>query len=85
MVGDRGALLLLRELFAGPKRFTDLAVGLPGVGTAVLSERLRQLEHHGLLSRRCLGRPAPALLYQLTARGWALDPVPTGLAQWGAV
>jgi DNA-binding HxlR family transcriptional regulator len=85
VVGDRWALLLLRELFAGPKRFTDLAAGLPGVGTAVLSERLRQLEHHGLVSRRRLCRPAPALLYHLTARGWALDPVLTGLAQWGAV
>jgi HxlR-like helix-turn-helix protein len=50
----------------------------------VLSERLRQLEH-GLVSGRRLGCPAPALFYQLTARAWALDPVLTGLAQWGAV
>lgn len=85
MVGDRWDLLLLRELFAGPKRFTDLAAGLPGVGTAVLSERLRRLEHAGLVSRRRLGPPAPAHLYQLTARGWALDPVLTALTQWGAV
>ena len=85
VVGDRWALLVLRELFAGPKRFTDLAAGLPGVGTAVLSERLRQLEHHGLVSRRRLRPPAPAQVYELTARGAALDPVLTGLAQWGSV
>ena len=85
VVGDRWALLLLRELFAGPKRFTDLAAGLPGVGTAVLSERLRRLGHHGLVSRRRLSPPAPAQVYELTARGTALDPVLTGLAEWGAV
>ncbi len=85
VVGDRWALLLLRELFAGPKRFTDLAAGLPGVGTAVLSERLRQLVHHGLVQRRRLGPPAPALVYQLTPRGAALDAVLVGLARWGAV
>ena len=85
VVGDRWALLLLRELFAGPKRFTDLAAGLPGVGTAVLSERLRQLVDHGLVERRRLGAPAPALVYRLTPRGAALDPVLVGLARWGAV
>lgn len=85
MVGDRWALLLVRELFAGPKRFTDLAAGLPGVGTAVLSERLRQLEHHSLVTRRRLGPPAPAVVYQLTPRGAALEPVLVGLARWGAV
>ena len=85
VVGERWTPLLLRELFAGPKRFTDLLDGLPGIGTAILSERLRQLEHHGLVSRRRLGPPAPAVVYQLTARGAALDPVLTGLAQWGAV
>lgn len=85
VVGDRWALLIVRELFAGPKRFTDLATGLPGVGSAVLSERLRQLEQNGLIARRRLGPPAPALLYQLTSHGRALDPILTGLAQWGAV
>jgi DNA-binding HxlR family transcriptional regulator len=85
VVGDRWALLLLRELFAGPKRFTDLAAGLPGVGTGVLSERLRQLERHGVVRRRRLGPPAPVMVYELTPRGAALDPVLAGLARWGAV
>lgn len=61
------------------------AAGLPCVGTAVLSERLRQRERHGLVSRRRLSPPAPAQVYELSARGAALDQVFTGLAQWGAV
>src|SRR5258708_6781451 len=84
VVGERWALLLLRELFAGPKRFTDLAEGLPGIGTSVLTERLRQLENHGLVSRRRLGPPARAQVYELTARGAALKPVLAGLVTWGA-
>ena len=84
-VGERWALLLLRELFAGPKRFTDLAEGLPGIGTSVLAERLRQLESDGLVSRRRLGPPARAQVYELTARGAALKPVLAGLVRWGAV
>lgn len=75
---------MLRDLFAGPKRFTDLASGLPGIGSAVLAERLRGLEQHGVVARRQLGPPAPALLYQLTPRGLALEPVLAGLARWGA-
>src|SRR5260370_1739236 len=85
VVGERRALLLLRELFAGPNRFTDLAEGLPGIGTSVLAERLRQLENDGLVSRRRLGPPARAQVYELTARGAALKPVLAGLVWWGAV
>ncbi len=85
VVGERWALLLLRELFAGPKRFTDLAEGLPGIGTSVLAERLRQLENDGLVSRRRLGPPARAQVYELTARGAALKPVLAGLVTWGSV
>src|SRR5260370_11496020 len=84
VVGERWTLLLLRELFAGPKRFTDLAEGLPGIGTSVLSERLRQLENDGLVSRRRLGPPARAQGYELTARGAALKPGLAGLVWWGA-
>lgn len=84
VIGDRWALLLLRDLFAGPKRFTDLASGLRGVGSAVLTERLRDLERDGVVTRRQLGPPAPAVVYQLTPRGTALEPVLVGLARWGA-
>jgi len=85
VVGERWALLLLRELFAGPKRFTDLAEGLPRIGTSVLSERLRQLENHGLVSPRRLGPPARAQVYVLTDRGAAIKPVLAELVRWGSV
>jgi DNA-binding HxlR family transcriptional regulator len=84
LVGERWTLLILRELYAGPKRFTDLASGLPGIGTAILSERLKQLEKHGVLHRRRLRPPAPAVLYELSERGLALEPVMNGLSHWGA-
>src|SRR5260370_37741255 len=84
VVGERWALLLPRELFAGPKRFTDLAEGLPGIGTSVLTERLRQLENDGVVSRRRLGPPAPAQVYELTARGAGLKPALPGRGQRGA-
>jgi DNA-binding HxlR family transcriptional regulator len=85
VIGDRWTMLVMRELFAGPKRFTDLLTGLPRIGTAVLSERLQMLETHGLIGRRRLTPPAPAVVYELTAHGAALDPILTGLARWGTV
>src|SRR5260370_23065983 len=85
VVGERWALLVLRELFAGPKRFTDLAEGLPGIGTSVLAERLRQLENDGLVSRRRLRPPARAQVYELTARGAALKTLLAGVVWGGAV
>ena len=85
VVGDRWALLIVRDLFAGPKRFTDLEAGLPGVGTSVLSERLKQLEGHAVVRRRRLGSPAPAWIYELTEWGRALEPVVSGLGRWGTV
>jgi len=84
VIGDRWTLLLIRELFAGPKRFTDLEQGLPGVGSSVLATRLRHLEQHGLVRRRRLPRPAPALIYELTPRGASLDAVVLSIARWGA-
>jgi len=85
VIGHRWALLIIRELFAGPKRFTDLEQGLPGIGSSVLAARLRQLEHQGLLTRHQLPRPAPAVVYRLTPRGAALEPVMVDLAGWGAI
>ena len=60
LVGERWALLVVRELLLGPKRFTDLRAGLPQVGPDVLSQRLRELEAAGLVERRTLAPPAPA-------------------------
>ena len=59
LVGERWALLVIRELVLGPRRFTDLRDGLPGIATNVLSQRLRQLEQSGIVARRRLPRPLP--------------------------
>jgi DNA-binding HxlR family transcriptional regulator len=83
VIGDRWALLVVRELLLGPRRFTDLADGLPGIGTNVLATRLRELEAHGIIARRQLPPPTPAALYQLTDDGEGLRPVLHELARWG--
>jgi DNA-binding HxlR family transcriptional regulator len=83
VVGDRWALLVIRELLLGPKRFTDLRSGLPGVSPDVLSQRLRELDDAGLLTRRRLAPPAASQVYGLTERGQALEPVVLELGRWG--
>ncbi len=85
LVGERWALLVVRELLLGPKRFTDLRAGLPQVGPDVLSQRLRELEAAGLLSRRTLAPPAGARVYELTERGRELEPVILELGRFGSV
>jgi DNA-binding HxlR family transcriptional regulator len=84
VVGDRWALLVVRELLLGPKRFTDLRAGLPGLSADVLAQRLRQLEADGLLARRRLGPPAGTRVYELTERGRELEPVILALGRWGS-
>ncbi|MFD7069389.1 winged helix-turn-helix transcriptional regulator [Streptomyces sp. NPDC059913] len=83
-VGDRWTLLIVRELLAGPRRYTDLHADLPGVSTDVLASRLRDMEQNGLAVRRRLPPPAAASVYELTERGRGLMPVLTALAEWGA-
>jgi DNA-binding HxlR family transcriptional regulator len=84
-VGERWALLVVRELLLGPKRFTDLRAGLPGVSTDILSQRLRELEAAGVVRRGKLPPPAAARIYELTERGQALEPVILELGRWGSV
>lgn len=84
VVGERWALLVVRELLLGPKRFTDLRAGLPNVGPDVLSQRLRDLEAAGLVERKTLDPPAAAKVYELTDRGRALEPVLLELGRWGS-
>jgi DNA-binding HxlR family transcriptional regulator len=84
LVGERWALLVVRELIYGPKRFTDLRRGLPSLGPDVLSQRLRDLEQAGLLRKRTLEPPAAAQVYELTNRGQALEPVLLELGRWGS-
>ncbi|MFD7232950.1 winged helix-turn-helix transcriptional regulator [Streptomyces sp. NPDC059881] len=82
-VGDRWTLLIVRELLAGPRRYTDLHADLPGVSTDVLASRLKDMERDGLAARRRLPAPVSAYVYELTERGRALHPVVAALAEWG--
>jgi DNA-binding HxlR family transcriptional regulator len=83
VLGERWALMIVRELLLGPKRFTDLRVGLPNLSADVLSQRLRGLEKAGVVERRTLPPPAPAKVYELTPAGRALEPVLVELGRWG--
>jgi len=83
-VGERWALLIVRELLLGPKRFTDLRAGLPGASQNVLAQRLRELAESGVVRRRTLPPPAASRVYELTERGLDLEPVVLALARWGS-
>jgi DNA-binding HxlR family transcriptional regulator len=84
LVGERWALLVVRELLLGPKRFTDLRAGLPHASSNILSERLRDLEQGGVIQRRKLPPPAASTVYELTEWGRELEPIVTKLGAWGA-
>jgi DNA-binding HxlR family transcriptional regulator len=84
LIGERWALLVVRELLLGPKRFTDLRAGLPGASPNVLSQRLRELEGAGVVRRRKLPPPAASRVYELTEWGEELEPVIIRLGRWGA-
>ncbi|MET9785096.1 winged helix-turn-helix transcriptional regulator [Streptomyces canus] len=83
VVGDRWTLLIVRELLAGPRRYTDLHADLPGVSTDVLASRLKDMERDGLTTRRRLPPPGAAFVYELTARGRELLPVLQAFGAWG--
>jgi DNA-binding HxlR family transcriptional regulator/putative sterol carrier protein len=82
LVGERWALLIVRELLFGPLRFADLRTGLPGAGPTVLSQRLRELEAAGIVRRRDLPPPAASSVYELTPHGTELGPIVTALGSW---
>ena len=84
LVGERWALLIVRELLHGPKRYTDLANGLPGIGTNILAARLRDLEGCGVVAKRTLPPPAASTVYELTEYGAELREAVYALARWGA-
>ena len=84
LVGERWALLIVRELLLGPKRFTDLRRGLPGASQSVLTQRLGELEQAYVVRRRALEPPASTSAYELTERGRELEPVLVGLSAWGS-
>ncbi len=82
LIGDRWALLVLRELLLGPKRFTDLRSDLPGISANVLTQRLEGLEAVGVLRRRKLPPPANAQVYELTPWGYEAEPIIQTLGRW---
>lgn len=84
IVGERWALLVVRELLFGPKRFADLLRGLPGMSQNVLTQRLRELEECGVLTRRRGLPPARGLVYELTDRGRDVEPILLALGRWGS-
>src|SRR3954454_19011185 len=83
LVGERWTLLLVRELLLGPRRYGDLLEALPGIGTNLLSERLRRLEEANILRRRRLDPPAGSTVYEVTEEGWELEPVLLPLGRFG--
>jgi DNA-binding HxlR family transcriptional regulator len=83
LIGERWTLLIVRELMAGPMRYTDLAEGLVSVPSNVLAVRLREMESAGLIARRHMPAPAASTVYELTPRGSGLEAAVTELARWG--
>src|SRR3954462_10429014 len=84
LVGERWALLVMRELMLGPKRFSDLRAGLPGISANVLTQRLEGLEGAGVLVKRKLPPPAAAQVYELTQWGYESEPIFQALGRWAA-
>jgi DNA-binding HxlR family transcriptional regulator/putative sterol carrier protein len=84
LLGQRWSLLVVRELLLGPKRFTDLRTGIPGLSPNVLGQRLRELEGAGLLRRRRLAPPAASQVYELTEWGRELEPAILALGRWAS-
>lgn len=84
IVGERWALLIIRDLLVGPKRYTDLRQGLPRIPTNILSTRLKELEEAGVVQRRVLPRPSGAVVYELTDYGQDLEEIVLRLGVWGA-
>ena len=83
VIGERWALLIVRELLLGPKRFNDLLAGLDGASPNVISQRLRELTGSCVIRQRDLGPPARVRVYELTDWGRELEPVVLHLGQWG--
>lgn len=84
LVGDRWALLVMRELMMGPRRFSDIRASLPGISANVLTQRLDSLESSGVLLRRKLPPPAGSQVYELTEWGYESEPIFQALGRWAA-
>jgi DNA-binding HxlR family transcriptional regulator len=83
VVGERWALLVVRELLLGPQRFSDLRRALPGASSNLVADRLRELDGRGVVRRRKLAAPASSWVYELTEWGRELEPIMLALGGWG--
>jgi DNA-binding HxlR family transcriptional regulator len=83
LIGDRWTLLLVRDLLTGARRFRDLEGSLKGIPPNILSDRLKRMEAHGLVTRRFYSEHPPRAQYELTERGRDLGVVVGALATWG--
>ncbi len=84
LIGERWALLIVRELMFGPRRFSEIKAGLPGISANVLTQRLEGLERAGLLKRDRLPPPANAQVYKLTPWGYEVEPIIQVMSRWAA-
>jgi DNA-binding HxlR family transcriptional regulator len=84
LLGDRWALLILRELMLGGRRFSQLRADLPGLSANVLTQRLGELESRGLLLHRTLPPPASVPVYELTPWGYETEPITQAMGRWAA-
>ncbi|MEV6235156.1 helix-turn-helix domain-containing protein [Lentzea sp. NPDC051838] len=84
LVGERWALLIVRDLTVRPRRYTDLQAGLPGIPTNVLATRLKELEQAGVVERRVAPSPQRGVVYALTPIGQELEPAILALGRWGS-
>ena len=84
LIGERWALLIVRDLLVGPRRFSDLKSGFARIPSNILSARLQELEQAGVVERRVLPRPSHAVVYELTAFGTQLESIVLALGRWGA-
>ncbi|MDD2719771.1 MAG: helix-turn-helix domain-containing protein [Gallionella sp.] len=83
IIGERWTLLIVRELLSGPKRFKDLQDSLPGIGTNLLSTRLKEMKKNGLLAKGKLPPPAASAVYEIAERGRELEAVVSAIVKWG--
>lgn len=83
VVGERWALLVVRELVLGPQRFSDLRRALPAASSNLVADRLRELRSRGVVGRRRLPPPAASQVYELTEWGRELEPIVLALGDWG--
>lgn len=84
VVGERWALLVVRELLLGPQRYTELLAALANASSNLVADRLRELQAHGVVQRRRLPLPSNSWVYELTERGLKLESVIFALGDWGA-